>query len=248
MRRPELRGWGHLNIKTSTGNQSTKECAIIPAEGGGVEPLIHRRMWPFITGEVPGQSGTKVVVLRRVLSPKRPLYLPAPCISEARSVIRRKHQPREADELRKYLKWAIANGHIDAQTEENTRRVLDRFENLVKNDLDVLEDTLLELRKHPGLEVFGCTDAMLECQVSLATEKLDLKPFDLAILSAVLTRAEELKKAGETDVVFCDLDSDLQPWDKYGVIKPVLKQLYDDAHIWVYGDFTLTTPEPPASW
>jgi hypothetical protein len=40
------------------------------------------------------------------------LHLPAPCLAEALSVIRIKFQPREADRLREYLKWAKANGHV----------------------------------------------------------------------------------------------------------------------------------------
>jgi hypothetical protein len=63
-----------------------------------------------------------------------------------------------------------------------------------------------------------------------------------------LIRADELRNEGETDVAFCELDGDLQPWDKNGNPKPVLTRLYDDARVWVYGDFTLTTPERPANW
>jgi hypothetical protein len=89
---------------------------------------------------------------------------------------------------------------------------------------------------------------MLEQSISLATEKLDLKPFDNSILAAVLVRAHEMLKEGENDLVFCELDGDLQPWDKNGNTKPVLTRLYHDAHVWVYGDFTRTTPEPPGNW
>lgn len=45
------------------------------------------------------------------------LHLPSPCLTEARSVIRRKFQPKEADTLREYLKWARANQHIDLREE-----------------------------------------------------------------------------------------------------------------------------------
>jgi hypothetical protein len=79
-------------------------------------------------------------------------------------------------------------------------------------------------------------------------EKLDLKPFDNSILAAILVRAGELAKEGGKDFAFCELDGDLQPWDRYGNAKPVLTRLYDDARVWVYGDFTMTTPEPPQDW
>jgi len=86
---------------------------------------------------------------------------------------------------------------------------------------------------------------MLERSISLMTEKLDLKPYDNSILAAILTRAGELAQGGAHDLAFCELDGDLQPWDRYGKSKPLLTHLYDDARIWVYGDFTMTTPEPP---
>jgi hypothetical protein len=176
------------------------------------------------------------------------LHLPSPCVSESRSVTRLRFQPREADSLRRYLKWARVAGHVRDVDDEATRRVLEQFEVLVKSDLDNLEKTLDGLRAEKGIEIFPLSEAMLERSLSLATEKLDLKPFDNAILAAILVRAKDLAKEGRMDMAFCELDGDLQPWGKHGVNKPVLKRLYDDAHVWVYGDFTMTTPEPPPNW
>jgi predicted nucleic acid-binding protein len=176
------------------------------------------------------------------------LHLPAPCLSEARSVIRRNFQPREANPLREYLKWARAHQYVDADVEEATRRVLDQYEGLVKRDLDNLEARLDGLKSEGGLTIFPLNAAMLERSISLATEKLELKPFDNSILAAILVRANELAREGASDLAFCELDGDLQPWDKYGGDSPILKKLYDEAHVWVYGDFTMTTPEPPENW
>ena len=150
--------------------------------------------------------------------------------------------------MREYLKWARASGQVEGSDEEVTRRVLDRFERLVNNDLDRVEESLSALRSEAGLEVFPLSEAMLERSVGLAIEKLDLKPFDNSILAAVLVKAEELRQQGNSDLAFCELDWDLRPWDRNRRRKPTLKRLYDDVHVWVYGDFTLTTPEPPASW
>jgi len=119
---------------------------------------------------------------------------------------------------------------------------------LIKRDLDNLENTLDALRAERGIEIFPLDDAMLERSIALTIEKLDLKPFDNAILAAILVRAEELTKEGRSDLAFCELDGDLQPWGKHGVDKPVLRGLYDNAHVWVYSDFTMTTPEPPLNW
>lgn len=174
------------------------------------------------------------------------LHLPAPCLTEARSAIRIKFQPKEANRLREFLKWAKANGHLEAKVVEDTRRVLDQFEQLVKQDLDNLEVRLEGLKTEKGFHVFPLNTEMLERSISLTTE-VDLKPFDNSILAAVLVRAHELLKGGD-DLAFCELDGDLQPWDKNGNTKPVLTRLYDDSRVWVYGDFTMTTPEPPENW
>ncbi len=104
---------------------------------------------------------------------------------------------------------------------ESTRQVLDQFERLVKQDLDLLEVRLEKLKAEKGLEVFPLDAQMLERSVSLATE-VELKPFDNSILAAILVRADVLKNGGETDLAFCELDGDLQPWDKNGNTKPIL--------------------------
>jgi len=69
-----------------------------------------------------------------------------------------------------------------------------------------------------------------------------LKPFDQAILGGVLVSAARLWNAGERGLSFCVTDADLQPWGKDGRGKPALTDAYDRAHLWVYGDFTLTAP------
>ena len=89
---------------------------------------------------------------------------------------------------------------------------------------------------------------MLERAVHLSTMDLQLKPFDQAILAAVLVRAEDLRNAGAADVCFCEKDSDLQPWDKRDEAKQPLTNLYDESAVWVYGDFSLRAPDRPEIW
>jgi len=73
--------------------------------------------------------------------------------------------------------------------------------------------------------------------------------FDSSILAAVLTRALEIKmNEKDAEIFLCESDSDLQPWDKFGARKLPLAQLYDDARIWVYGDFLMTSPDRPVDW
>lgn len=98
-----------------------------------------------------------------------------------------------------------------------------------------------------GMDVFALNEQMLSRAVDLATTKdLDLKPFDQAILAAVLVRAESLRGEGAEDILFCELDSDLQYWDKHGNMKEPLAGLYKAAGILIYGDFAfqVTGPRP----
>ncbi|HTW64735.1 MAG TPA: hypothetical protein VME17_08985 [Bryobacteraceae bacterium] len=88
----------------------------------------------------------------------------------------------------------------------------------------------------------------MECTVALSTLDLGLKPFDQAIHAAVIVRASELQQRGEKDICFCEADSDLQPWDRRGEPKHRLVDVYDDAAVWVYGDFELRNPERPDGW
>jgi predicted nucleic acid-binding protein len=177
------------------------------------------------------------------------LYLPSICISEAQHPIRSKYQPRAAaDSIRKYLAWAMVEQHWDRNEVEIVRRTLDRYESGVAAELDQLKGTLDEFRNRPGIEVFPLDEQMLQRSVELSSQQVNLKPYYQAILAALLVRAEQLRAAGELELCFCELDGDLQPWDKNGRPKQPLTSLYDQAQIWVYGDFAMKSPERPLDW
>ncbi|MEB3338943.1 MAG: hypothetical protein VKJ46_15845 [Leptolyngbyaceae bacterium] len=73
--------------------------------------------------------------------------------------------------------------------------------------------------------------------------------FELAVLAAILVRAEDLRQKGHSWVGFCELDSDLQPWDKSGAWKPSLRSLYDASRVWVYADFLVEDIDKvPQEW
>ena len=124
----------------------------------------------------------------------------------------------------------------------STRLVLDKYESAIKGDLNQLEHTLRTLANRPFVEIFGMDDGMLDRATELVLSGLDLKPFDHAILASILVRASRLWDAGERAISFCETDGDLQPWDAYGNPKISLRDAFDAAHLWVYGDFTLTEP------
>lgn len=168
------------------------------------------------------------------------LYLPVICVSEAKRPVAQRFQVRaEADRVRQFLLWARDTNVVDAAEDETTRRVLDRMESRVKADLDRVEDSLDSLRVAKGVEVFHLDQEMLERCASLSYLLLDLKPFDQAILAAILVRAEQLRSEGVDETDFCELDSDLQPWDKDRNPKRQLAELYNAARISVHEDFLL---------
>jgi hypothetical protein len=51
-----------------------------------------------------------------------------------------------------------------------------------------------------------------------------------------------MRDDGEEEFYFCELDGDLQPWDKKGAAKQPLTSLYDRARVWVYQDFSMNYP------
>ncbi|MEY4575495.1 MAG: hypothetical protein RL701_198 [Pseudomonadota bacterium] len=173
------------------------------------------------------------------------VYLPALCLGEARRTIQ-KFQPRhEADAIRRFLRRADVVAPDDAQT---TRRVLDTYENTIRAELHSLDSRLAAIKAQPGFEVFGLDDAMLARSIELSTGELSsLQAFDQAILAAILVRAERLREQRATDIVFCELDSDLQPWDKNGNPKSALLDVYNQAQLWVYRDFEFSGPARPST-
>lgn len=113
------------------------------------------------------------------------------------------------------------------------------MESKVQADLGNLDEILENLKQRPGLEIFNISDEMYERCSALSFENLGLKPFDQAIFASILVRAEQLTAEGADDLIFCELDSDLQPWDKLNRRKDELADLYEQAGIRVYGDFLL---------
>src|ERR1017187_2892346 len=177
------------------------------------------------------------------------LYLPVIVVAEARRPILERFQPRiEADRVRQFLLWARDAGLVNAADDEATRRVLDRMESRVKLDLERLDETFEKLKVADGIEIFDLSQEMLLLCAELSYLKLELKPFDQAILAAILVQGKRLLAEGVEETASCELDSDLQPWDKDSNRKERLADLYDSAHIWVYRDFLLQAPPKPSNW
>jgi hypothetical protein len=186
------------------------------------------------------QSPQAIQLLSRAQAGEFKLFVPAICFAEARETVPRRFTPRSRSaDLRKFVRWARDEGRVTVEDAKAAFRVFDQFDGLVANELMKVSARLDDLAKHPSLSVFSLSEPMLQCQISIGAMDLSLKPYDLAVLAAVIVKARELQEEGHSWVGFCELDSDLQPWDRVGARKPVLSDLYDNTRIWVYGDFLL---------
>jgi predicted nucleic acid-binding protein len=187
------------------------------------------------------QSLKSVQLLEQANAGLFELYLPAICLIEARETVLRRFAPRSrSDDFRKFVKWARDQGRITIEDASAAFRVFNQFDSLVAHELAETPKRLTELAENPGLKIFPLSETMLERQVEIgAIDGLFLKPYDLAVLAAILVQAENLRSLGYSQIIFCELDSDLQPWDKSGARKPILSDLYDYSRIFVQGDFLL---------
>jgi hypothetical protein len=203
-----------------------------------------------VTAPAHLQSPQAIQLLRQADAGELQLFVPAICLAEARETIPRRFTPRSrSEDLRKFVRWARNENRILPEDAEAAFRVFDRFDGLVANELTKVSERLIILASHPGLSIFPLSEPMLERQVSIGAMDLSLKPYDLAVLAAVLVKSEELQQNAYPWVGFCELDSDLQPWDKLGARKPILSDFYHHSRVWVYGDFLLEEiDELPESW
>jgi hypothetical protein len=166
------------------------------------------------------------------------IHIPHICFREAKAVILRKHQPKEHSPLQQFRKWAKDQQLIDESASATVNSFLQIFSNTVTTELTRLDQRLTEIENARGVDVFALDEQMLERSIELRTEVPDppLKPFDEAILAAVLVRATSL--APDARRAFCTLDLDLSPIVR-GSVRKHLKAIYDAAQIDVRTTFDL---------
>lgn len=168
------------------------------------------------------------------------LLLPSICLAEARRTITRKFRPRnQADDIRKFLRYEKTGNRISEEECNTTFSVLSLYETRLNGYLDTIDKEIQKICNESTLEIFSLNEYMLIQAIELGASTLDLKPIDEAVLAAVLVRSRELKAEGVTTISFCELDSDLQPWDRNGKRKPLLDDLYDKTSVKVYSGFDL---------
>lgn len=62
-------------------------------------------------------------------------------------------------------------------------------------------------------------------------KKSDIEHLDQAVLASAVVRAKRLFVVGNIDRYFCEMDSDLQPWDRTGQRLELLSPEEDDANV-----------------
>lgn len=168
------------------------------------------------------------------------LHVPAIALREARAVIRRKYQAKEQGTLQAFRRWAVEQGLVDEAAARIANDFLTSFANSVNADLDNLDARIREIEGTNGVHVFALDESMLDRALNLRTEIADpeLKPFDEAILAAVLVRAAQLPD--DQRRCFCTLDTDLSPVDRRGVPRPHLRAAYEALRLEVRTSFDIS--------
>lgn len=169
------------------------------------------------------------------------LHLPAICLNEAENKIRLKSsQAKEAaDHIRLFLR-----SRPEAISEDDRSlafRMLEQYEQASRAEIRMLQGRLDELVQSPNVKVFPLDDAMLQKSLTLrGGEFAKLQPFDQAILAGVLVHAERLRDPTH-QLIFCEKDSDLLPWERNQRRRPHLADLYEQAGLTVLPDFQISS-------
>lgn len=183
-----------------------------------------------------------VTLLERAQRGEFILHVPNVSFAEARQAIQAKCQPVDGPGIHRYIQWAHKNGELNDEQAEDAHRLAERYVQDIRKELSAVPSILKEVAGFSYVRMFALDDEMLDLANELALERVARKPFDHAILAGILVSSSRLWNRGERGISFAELDSDLQPWGPKGVPKDDLRKLYDDAHVWVYGDFTLQFP------
>lgn len=188
-------------------------------------------------------------LLQRAREGQLTLHLPAICLREGGDAIRKKCQPRIPEELNRFLATARQEGALTPERADTLSRTLEQYRAGVNHELHHLNDVLEAVREAPGVRAFALSDPMLERAIQLRADGVnELKPFDEAILAAILVEARAVgeRHGSNADfaMAFCTLDGDLKPWSRDGQRKEPLASLYAQAGLTVYDDFAAVAGAP----
>jgi hypothetical protein len=164
------------------------------------------------------------------------LHVPSASLREGERAIRQKYQPSASKDLREFQRWGVAQRKLGAETAAQATAFLDAYVGSVESGMATLAGRIDAIRSLPGVDVFALDDRMLDRALALRSEIAMLKPFDEAILAAILVKAGDLTVQGQPKW-FCDLDGDLVPFDRKGNPRKELVALYTAAGVTVRQDF-----------
>jgi hypothetical protein len=102
------------------------------------------------------------------------VYLPACCIGEAKKTIRQKYQPKEADRLLSYIRWALEQKILSKETADSAREMLSTFVAQVRSELLALSETLREITNAKGVHIMHLNDAVLDMALELHFKEVEL--------------------------------------------------------------------------
>jgi hypothetical protein len=176
------------------------------------------------------------------------LHIPNVSFAEARQSIQTKCQPVDGPGIHRYIRWPHKNGQLNEGQAREAHQLADKYVQSISKELSDVSAILQGVADLPWVKMFALDDEMLDLANQLALTRVAQKPFDHAILAGILVSSSRLWNQGERGISFAEMDSDLQPWGSKGAPKDDLRKLYDDAHVWVYGDFTLQFPPRPADF
>jgi hypothetical protein len=183
-----------------------------------------------------------VTLLERAQLGEFMLHVPSASSAEALQSIQAKCQPVDGPGIHRYIRWAHKNGELNDEQATDAHQLAERYVQDINKELSAVPSILKQVAGLPCVKMFALDDEMLDLANQIALTKAAQKPFDHAILAGILVSCSRLWNQGERGISFAELDSDLQPWGSKGAPKDDLRKLYDEAHVWVYGDFTLQFP------
>src|SRR5205823_7149656 len=112
-------------------------------------------------------------------------------------------QPRSGD-VKGWLDFARNEGILSPVVEQTIRDFLSTHDKFVRGDLERLDDEMNQLRTRPGVDVFPLSEAAFSRIPDL--RPASLKPYDEAIMAAVLARASEMRGPDpHARLIFCTL-------------------------------------------
>lgn len=197
-----------------------------------------------IVGPPHKQKKSAVELLARAQAGDIELLIPSVCIQEARNVLNgkvKKGVRGVAREFNEFLKWARINGAVREELISAGFSLVSVFESRVANYIEKdAEKSLEAIRFTPGVKVFPLDEQIISRMLEISVSPFfNLQPMDQAVFASVLAAGKKLYSVSGQTSLFCEMDSDLQPWDKNGDKRPSFFNSYHDAGVRVIEDFVI---------